>query len=72
MVRAGSTKSVGLFVLLTVLYPLVGLENTVITVVMFHVDSTLCGVSFEGFFGLYGFITHRQWKCVRCSLLRRL
>ena len=30
---------------LTVLYPLVGLENTVITVVMFHIDSTLCGIS---------------------------
>ena len=27
------------------------------TTVMFHVDSTLCGVSFEGFFGLYGFVT---------------
>ena len=42
---------------LTVLYPLVGLENTVIAMVMFDVDSTLCGVSFEGFFCLDGFVT---------------
>ena len=46
MMRVGSTKSLGLFLSLTVLYPLVRLENTVVAVVMLYVSCNPAKISF--------------------------